>query len=67
VSDESTFKTMRLDTECGEPGCGRAPTRIAVGVEWRRRRFGVWAFCDEHAKAAMSRARAMKSEEEGLH
>ena len=67
MSDEATFKTLKFDGKCGEPGCDLAPTRIAVGVEWDRRRFGVWAFCDDHAVAAMGRARDMKSEEEGLH
>jgi len=62
----ATFKIAQLDSQCGEPGCTKIPTRVAIAVFWHAREIGVNAFCEQHARDAMARARAEKSTEENL-
>jgi hypothetical protein len=64
---EAKLINFRIDPQCGEPGCTRVPTTIAIGVVWRTEQLDIYALCDEHASAAMGRARFAKADEEGLH
>jgi len=66
VNNDATFETRKLDFMCGEPGCLQKPTRIGVGVLWVKRKLAIYAWCNEHAAAAMARARNEKAAEEGL-
>ncbi len=66
MSREASFRTFGIPKVCSEHGCDQVPVTVGVGIIWADRKSEIYVWCDEHAKAAMARARDEKAAEEGL-
>jgi hypothetical protein len=62
----ATFEAHRLQATCSGPRCLRRPTCVGVGVSWSKQEVVLYAWCEEHAAAAMSAIRKASAGEEEL-